>query len=203
MPRSFVAIVLLVATLLVAPAVAAQEASPAATPEAIEGVRVEPLGLVEVLPGLFTPVVRVELAPGVGLRPHTSPAPVLAQVESGEVSYAVITGIAQRARLVAAAPPGTPGAGTPEIGTPAAGTPAAQAVEDFAVVEQEVLILGEEIPLGPGEGVTFGPDVVHTFRNTGDEPAVLLLVGDYPPEQPVFQFVENEAEATPAATPAA
>ena len=198
MPRSFVAIVLLVATLLVAPAAVAQEASPAATPEAIAGVSVEPLGLVEVLPGLFTPVVRVTLAPGVGLPPHTSPAPVLAQVESGEVSYAVITGVAQRARLVAAAP-----AGTPQVGTPAAGTPAAQAVEDFAVVEQEVLILGEEIPLGPGEGVTFGPDVVHTFRNTGDEPAVLLLVGDVPPEQPVIQFVEGEAGATPAVTPAA
>ena len=197
MPRSFVAIVLLVASLLVAPAVAAQEASPAATPEAMAGVDVEPLGLVEVLPGLFTPVVRVTLAPGVGLPPHTSPAPVLAQVESGEVSYAVITGIAQRARLVPAAE-----AGTPAAGRPAAATPAAQAVEDFAVVEREVLILGEEIPLGPGEGVTFGPDVVHSFRNTGDEPAVLLLIGEYPPEQPVFQFVEGEAGATPA-TPAA
>ena len=144
MPRSFVAIALLIATLLVAPAVAAQEATPEATPEAMAGVNVEPLGLVEVLPGLFTPVVRVELAPGVALPPHTSPAPVLAQVESGEVSYAVITGVAQRARLVAVAPPATP-----EMGTPPAGTPVAQAVEDFAVVEQEVLILGEEIPLTP------------------------------------------------------
>jgi hypothetical protein len=69
MPRSFVALALLVATLLVAPVAVAQEATPAATPEAITGVDVEPLGLVEVLPGLFTPIVRVTLAPGVGLPP--------------------------------------------------------------------------------------------------------------------------------------
>ncbi len=82
-----------------------------------------------------------------------------------------------------------------------AGTPAAETVEEFAVVEEEVAIIGEEIPLGPGEGVTFGPDVVHTFRNIGTEPAVLILVGDLPPDEPVFRFTEEEG-ATPAGTPA-
>ena len=203
MPHVFAAVALLVVSLLVTPAVAAQEASPAATPEAVAGVSIEPLALFEVLPGVLVPVVRVELAAGAALAPHTSPAPVLAQVESGQVSYAVITGVAQRARLVVGAAGATPRPATPVLGTPAAATPAAPAVADVAVVEREVLILGEEIPLGPGEGVTFGPDVVHTFRNTGDEPAVLLLIGDAPPEQPVFQFVEDAVGATPAATPAA
>ena len=124
---------------------------------------------------------------------YQSTSPAFCFSSPWSLGNTVRTEAAQRARLVEVAPAGTPEAGTPAAGTPAAGTPVSQVVENFAVVEQAVLILGEEIPLGPGEGVTFGPNVVHTFRNTGDEPAVLLLIGDAPPDQPVFRFVAAAA----------
>ena len=88
------------------------------------------------------------------------------------------------------------------MGSPVAnGTPTAGTVQAFAMVDEELVIVGDETRLGPGEGVAFGPDVVHTFRNPGDEPAVLLLVGEFPPDQPALRFVEGEAGATSAGTP--
>ncbi len=203
MTRSIVLIASLFVALFVVPAVAAQEASPAATPGAMAGVLVEPLGVLEVLPGMAVPVVRVELAPGAALPPHTSPGPAVAQVDSGQVDYVVITGAANRARMTVLTPAGTPAAATPgmEIGTPEAnGTPAAAMIEAVALVEEELILVGEETPLAAGEGVAFGPDVVHSFHNTGTEPAVLVIVGEFPPDQPPFRF--QEADATPAATPA-
>ena len=114
-----------------------------------------------------------------------------------------ITGVARRATLTVLPAPGTPVAGTPGIATPVMeGTPTAGVPTDvFAVVEEEVVVVGEEIPLGPGEGIAFGTDEVHTFRNTGTEPAVLLIVGEFPPDQP-FRLIEDGAGATPVATPA-
>lgn len=203
MPRSIVLIASLTVALLTAPAVAAQEASPAATPGDMAGVLVEPLGVLEIAPGVSAPVVRVELAPGAALPPHTSSGPAVARVESGQVHYVVITGAANRARLTVLTPAGTPGVGTPmaTTGTPTAnGTPAAEMIEAVALVEEELILVGEETPLSEGEGVAFAPDVVHTFRNTGTEPAVLLIVGEFPPDQPTFRF--GEPVATPAATPA-
>ena len=118
--------------------------------------------------------------------------------------------MACRATLTVLPAPGSPVAGTSGIATPVMdgtpvmeGTPAAGVPTDaFAVVEEEVIVVGEEIPLGPGEGVAFDTDEVHTFRNTGDEPAVLIIVGEFPPDQP-FRLVEDGAGATPEATPAA
>lgn len=168
-------------------------------------VQVELVGVLEVVPSMAVPVVRVELAPGATLPPHTSPGPAVAQVESGQVTFVAIAGAAQRARLMAP-PAATPGVGTPEPEAAAMGTPAVNAtpmtgmVEAVAVVEQELIVVGEETPLSPGEGVAFGPDVVHTFHNTGTESAILLIVGEVPPDQPPFRF--TEAGATPAATPA-
>lgn len=212
---SAVTVTLLALALLVPPIISAQEASPAASPGAMAGVTIEPLGALEVLPGLAVPVVRVELAPGAIAAPHRSPGPAVAQVESGEVSFAIVTGVANRATLTVVVPAGTPMAGTPmtgsamddtmqtdAMGTPmAAGTPVAEAVSPFAVVEEELSVVGEETSLSAGEGVAFGPDVIHTFRNTGTEPAVLILVGDLPPDQPVFRIVEGEPGVTPAGTP--
>ena len=204
---------LLALVCLPAPA-AAQEPSPVATP-AMDGVTIEPLGVLVVGPGQVVPVARVTLAPGAALPPHASPGAAVAHVESGQVSFVAITGVARRATLTVLPAPGTPAAGTPGIGTPVmeatptmqgtptmAGTPTAGVPTDvFAVVEEEVVVVGEEIPLGPGEGIAFGTDEVHTFRNTGTEPAVLLIVGEIPPDQP-FRFVGEEAGATPVATPA-
>ena len=205
MPRSFAPVALVLAlsvTLLAAPGVIAQEAAPGATPQAMAGITVEPVGLLEVLPGLAVPVVRIELAPGTALSPHTSPGPVVAQVESGQVAFAVVTGVANRARLVAV-PGATPMAGTPPAMPPVSGTPGAdsdsvtEAVAPFAVVEAQQFILGQETALIAGEGVAFGPDVVHSFRNMGTEPAVIILAGDIPSDQPVIRFVEGGAAATP------
>ena len=69
--------------------------------------------------------------------------------------------------------------------------PTAGTGEPFAVVDEDLVIVGDETPLGPGEGVAFGPDVVHTFRNIGSEPAVLLLAGEFPPDQPALWFLEG------------
>jgi len=218
---SFVAAALLAVALVAAlgggasPRLAAQEASPAATPGAAPGVTVEPIGLVGLTPGVAVPASRVTLAPGAVIPPHTSPGPAVARVEAGRVSYVAVAGVARRVRVTVLAPDGTPGTGSPVAGgtpgidgelgavaTPAlAGTPGAATTTAFAVAEETIVVLGEEVPLGPGEGVSFGPDVVHTFRNTGDEPATLVLVGEYPPDQPPFRFVEEGAGATPAGTP--
>ena len=206
MLRPFAPIAFVIAfsvALLAVPRVAAQQATPDASPEAMAGVTIEPVGLFEVLPGLAVPVVRVELAPGAGLAPHTSPGPVVVQVEASQVSFAIITGVANRARLVAVPAAGTPVAGTPAAMPPVASpvaeaSPVSEAVSSFAVVEAEQFVLGEETTLIAGEGVAFGPDVVHTFRNIGTEPAIFILVGDIPPDEPVIRFAEEGAAATPA-----
>ena len=209
--RSITAVALLLVMLVVAPTVAAQDASPAASPGAMTDVTIEHLGNLEVAPGFVLPVVRVELAPSASLPPHSSRVPALARVESGQVDYIVIEGAARRATVTMLVPTGTPtaGMGTPDAGTGMAqdvlGTPAADAtpgmgmLEGIAIIEEEVILLGEETPLSAGEAVFFGPDVVHTFRNSGDEPAVLLIIGDLPPGELPLQMVEEDA--TPAGSP--
>ncbi len=201
MPRLVIPVVLLALSFLIAPVAVAQDASPVASPEATTGVQVEPLGLLEVAPGLAVPVVRITIAPGAALPPHSSPGPAVAQVVTGQVNYLLITGTATRARLRLLPPNSTPAAATPGAGTPVAeGTATAGTTDAFAVVENEVFVTGEETPLEPGQGVAFGPDVIHTFRNTGSEPAVLVLVGEFPPNEPALAFTQADA-ATPVATP--
>jgi quercetin dioxygenase-like cupin family protein len=52
--------------------------------------------------------------------------------------------------------------------------------------------------LGPGEWIIEEPGIVHTARNAGDEPLVLLISGLVTADEPLVQLVETNM-ATPAA----
>lgn len=46
---------------------------------------------------------------------------------------------------------------------------------------------GAEVILDVGDTASYGPDNVHTSRNAGDAPAVILIGGVYAEEQPLVQ----------------
>ena len=55
-----------------------------------------------------------------------------------------------------------------------------------------------EVMLGPGEWIIEEPGIVHTFRNPGDEPLVLLVSALIAPDEPFLQPIDL-GMATPAA----
>ncbi len=62
----------------------------------------------------------------------------------------------------------------------------------------EVIPSGTEVLLGPGEWIIEEPGFVHTFRNPGDEPLVLLVSALIAEGEPFLQPVDMGV-ATPAA----
>jgi quercetin dioxygenase-like cupin family protein len=150
------------------PGVLAQEATP--TAEAAP-ITIESLGSAPSpdAPGMMLVLLRATLAPGAGLPPHVHPGQLVIAVESGTAGYAIV------------AEEGESGRG--RIGTPTAA---------------EVITPGTEVLLGPGEWIIEEPGVVHTARNAGNEPLVLLISGLVAPNEPLVQLAET-GMATPAA----
>ena len=148
----------------------AQESTPA--PEAsgaLAGVTIEPLGsgMPEAATGRALSLLRVTLAPGASIPPHTQPGAILVVVESGAFGFTLTEGEGQLSR----------GAGM--------GTPSAAAS----------LTPGEEVILNPGDAVFHDQDGWHTGRNAGDEPVVLLIGTLFDPDQPAFIFEEGTPTA--------
>jgi quercetin dioxygenase-like cupin family protein len=114
-------------------------------------------------------LLRATLAPGAGLPAHIHPGQLVIYVESGTAGYAILSEEGQ--------------SGRGRVGTP---------------VASEVITPGTEVLLGPGEWIIEEPGIVHTARNAGDEPLVLLLSGLVAADEPIVQLVETGI-ATPAA----
>jgi quercetin dioxygenase-like cupin family protein len=113
-------------------------------------------------------LLRATLAPGASLPAHVHPGQLVIAVESGTAAYAILS------------PDGQSGRG--RFGTPTA---------------TQVITSGPEVLLGPGEWIIEEPGIVHTARNAGEEPLVLLISGLVTADEPFVQLVAT-AMATPA-----
>ena len=173
MRRTLLVFVLLgltvVVSLLAVPgAPAAQDATPAGETPPLT---LETLGSAPSIdvPGMSQVLLRVTVAPGGVVPSRIHPGQIIVAVESGTLSYIVLGGEGESRR-----------GGT--------GTPTAE----------EVLTPGTEVEFGPGEWFVEHPAVVHTARNAGDEPTILLISGLVATDQPFLQPMETDM-ATPAA----
>jgi quercetin dioxygenase-like cupin family protein len=120
-------------------------------------------------PGMNLVLLRITLAPGSVVPAHLHPGQLVVTVESGMFSYTIVGGAGQSVRA---------GAGTPTAA--------------------EVIEPGTEVTLAPGEWFVEDADVVHMDRNTGDEPAVVLVSGLVAADQPFLIPVDMDM-ATPTA----
>ena len=147
---------------------AAQDAAPAG---AAAPITVETLGTAPSLdaPGMSQVLLRATIAPGGVVPSHVHPGQIIVAVESGTLAYTVLGGEGETLRG---------GAGTPTA--------------------DEAIAPGTEVEFGPGEWFIEHPAVVHTARNAGDEPAVLLITGLVAADEPLLQPMDM-AMATPAA----
>lgn len=98
-------------------------------------------------PGNTLYVVRLTFQPGAATPPHRHPGTVVFAVESGTLGWTLVSGTAQLVR-----------------GSAAGGT----ATED-------VTATGADVILNPGDAIFYEDDVVHTARNAGEGPAIVLV----------------------------
>lgn len=147
---------------------AAQDATPAGEAAPLT---LETLGTAPSIdaPGMMQILFRVTVAPGGVVPSHIHPGQIIVAVQSGTLTYTVLGGEGETLRG---------GAGTPTA--------------------EEAITPGTEVVFGPGDWFIEHPAVVHTARNTGDEPAVLLISGLVAADQPFLQPMEMDM-ATPAA----
>ncbi len=155
-------------TLLTVQGVPAQNATP--TGEAAPIV-LESLGSAPSpdAPGMVLALLRARIAPGAVAPPHVHPGQLIVAVEAGSVAYTILD------------EEGESGRGW--FGTPLA---------------TEVIPAGTEVLLGPGEWIVEEPGIVHTFRNPGDEPLVLLVSALVAADEEFLQPIDLGI-ATPAA----
>lgn len=120
-------------------------------------------------PGMQLVLLRATIAPGAVAPPHVHPGQLIVAVESGLVAYTIVDEEGESRRG--------------QFGTPTAA---------------EVIPPGTEVMLGPGEWIIEEPGIVHTFRNPGEEPLVLLVSALIAPDEPFLQSIDIGV-ATPAA----
>ena len=149
---------------------AVAQGDPSMPPGAV-GITPEPLGSGQptVAPGYALGLVRLTYAPDATLNAHTHPGASILYIESGALTYTLTQGTATVTR--ASDNPATPGA-----------APATEPLSPGEVV------------LEAGDALFEDADVVHTARNAGDEPAVVLIANLLEADEPVSTFLE----ATPA-----
>lgn len=123
--------------------------SEAATPAPGTGVTTEVLGSgqPDAATGLALALLRITFEPGAVAAPHTHPGATVFYIESGELTFALLDGVATL--------------------TPAGGTPDAPSAT-------EELTAGSEVILTAGDSVFYQGDAVLDERNDGDEPVVIL-----------------------------
>ncbi len=146
----------------------ARQASPATT--CIENVTVSLLGhgLPDSASGQELMLLRVNIAPGGGFGSHSHPGALTLSIEAGTLVYGVIEG---EAHVYRAAVDGTPS-------------------------PTELLIAGQETTLNPGDWV-FEQGIIHSARNDGEEPTVVLVAGLMRAGEPFTQC--HDTHATPDA----
>jgi mannose-6-phosphate isomerase-like protein (cupin superfamily) len=148
----------------------AQESTPmadmAGMPAGSVGLTAKVLARVEpaTAPGQELQLVRVDVAPGATVAPHTHPGTIALCLESGSFDFGIVEGTATVTRAATAA--------TPEA------------------AEQ---LTGAETVLAPGDCVTFDASKsVHTLRNTGG-PAVIWQAHLYTLGAPATTFLATPA----------
>jgi quercetin dioxygenase-like cupin family protein len=128
----------------------AQEGTPMADAAAPIGgavIEILDIGEPEAAPGQALSLVRITFEPGGYFASHGHPGTQIWYIDAGTLSTTIQEGTARLTRA-------------PVGGTP---TPA------------EHLAPGDAVTMLEGDALFFGPDLVHTVRNEGDETTVLLI----------------------------
>ena len=148
------------------------QADPSMPPGSV-GITVEALGNGQptLAPGYALGLIRLTWESGATLNTHRHAGASLLYIESGAMTYTLLEGTATVSR--AAEGDATPGG--------AAAT--------------EPMSAGEEVVLEAGDTLFEDADVVHTARNAGDAPIVVLIANLISTDEPAPIFME---EATPA-----
>ena len=130
----------------------------------ISGVTVEPLGVGQptAADGQELKLLRVTFAPGGSIGMHTHPGALILSIESGALAYAMHDGDVEIHH------------------PPVDGTP----------VPTDLLTAGSEAILETGDWL-FEEGMMHTARNAGDDPAVVLIAGLMRTGEPFTQCVED------------
>jgi quercetin dioxygenase-like cupin family protein len=146
-----------------------------ATATAAEPITIETLGtgMPSSTPGQAILLLRITLQPGAAFPAHVHPGALVIAVESGDFAFTVISGQAEATRAIAS--------GTPE------------ATETLAAGKETVFHAGDEIFEQEG--------IVHTARNTGDAPAVVLVAALVDPTKPFLQPMTGEMAGMATPTP--
>ncbi len=141
-----------------------------ATPDVIEGVAFENLGVAfPDAPGdSLLQLMRVTIQPDAELPAHTQPGTALVHVEQGTVGLTITEGDVRGGVQILRA------GGN-------AGTPTAD----------DEVSLETEFTLASGDTVALDRDVVRTFRNTGSEEAVLTIAVTAERNRPSFDFADD------------
>jgi quercetin dioxygenase-like cupin family protein len=178
-PRLLALIALFALAGLVAPGLAAQEATPG------------PIAVTELAPGFTVEIfagapsdrapeqtvflARFVLQPGAEIYPHNHPGTTILGVASGSLGWTLLEGSAHVVRGAAAGATG----------------PAEDLTEP-----------GTDVILEPGDAIFYEDDVVHTARGAGDEETVVLgtmvLTSGEPLLMPAEEMAGMGTEATPA-----
>lgn len=178
-PRFLALIAVFTLAGLVAPGLAAQEATPGpiAVTELAPGFTVEVFAGApsDRAPDQTVYLARFIFQPGAEIFPHNHPGTIVLGVESGSLGWTLLEGSAHVVRGAAAGATG----------------PAEDLTEP-----------GTEVILEPGDAIYYEDDVVHTARGAGDEETVVLgtlvLASGEPLLMPVEEMAGMEMEATPA-----
>ena len=164
---------------LVAPGLAAQEATPGpiAVTELAPGFTVEIFAGApsDRAPDQTVYLARFVIQPGAEIYPHSHPGTIILGVASGSLGWTLLEGTAHVVRGAAAGATG----------------PAEDLTEP-----------GTEVVLEPGDAIFYEDDVVHTARGAGDEETVVLgtlvLTSGEPLVMPAEEMAGMDMEATPA-----
>jgi quercetin dioxygenase-like cupin family protein len=119
-------------------------------------------------PGKAILLLRVTIQPGGAFPPHIHPGALVIAVESGDFTFSVLDGEADLTRAVAS--------GTPE--------PTAK------------LTTGQDVVAHAGDEIFEQAGVVHTARNAGNTPVVVLVAGLVDPTQPFLQPMDMGTPAS-------
>ncbi len=123
-------------------------------------------------PGKAILLLRITLQSGAAFPAHIHPGALVIAVQSGDFAFTVLTGQADATRGVAS--------GTPEA--------------------TETLAAGQEVVFHAGDEIFEQEGVVHTARNSGADPAVVLVAALVDPTKPFLQPAMGDMAGT--ATPA-
>lgn len=157
-------------------ALIAGQTGPAAASQATVTAASEPITIVNLgsgmpsgAPGQAIVLLRITLQPGAAFPAHVHPGALVIAVESGDFAFTVISGQAEATRGVAS--------GTPEA--------------------TETLAAGQEALFHAGDEIFEQEGIIHTARNAGDSPAVVLVAALVDPTQPFLEAPTGTATPTP------